>query len=732
MSPTCCLPVQAALLHCTVSHCLQVERKLARLQRRVRSLSDSAISSDFTETESTSVSPRNSRLPVTDGKTEGVGPDLAFYNAAIAHSPQEVFLARREDAEGPRLLPYPSGKRREGQQGKSLEDSGNIHDDQWQDTCTGLQEEERGPSGDTPGVKQTHSGETAAPRMSPRGVGDATSAQLAAGAAVKPQQGAGHADQSTLSQEGRAGSASQSERRAVPLSPESTCHTPALVSEPGDAVSPTRQAFPELTRLPGRFPERVVDAILSVQQSWPAAAFASHSRSLRKRRGLLGRKTKSLSSLADLAAAQERSDLEENLLEQARLIMQVARVPSGLDLSTGGPAGGGFANAAGEETGYDQEALAVDWVDGHFHPAKSGQALLVSRHPPTPAEGVSHAWLVSAERGRAQTVGEDALSRDERLSVRSGPLPADLVRSLSEQAAGQAVRASVGGRMQAMLTDGSGPRPPPVPQRADPDAESVTSITSVYGSSTAPSVSELSDASYGQTEGGLHYHHPELLSADVDSDRLLSDDRLLSSGELEVAAINARAAVIRSRPHTDTESAERALSPGEEILADILARQTAVASPTTDNRAGDRSSARRLDQPRIRGSSPRRCPPSGPDGGVSPQELLLPRETVQRLQRAGLGLDDGEAVEDLLQTGACEDLESDGLSAGQRRMLLTKALSTSNLARGRCLSEGDERQSLAWPVRTCVCIPVQTSADRHFVSVFCMFCITVGNLIVSM
>ena len=148
------------------------------------------------------MSPRNSRLPVTDGKAEGVGPDLAFYSAALAHSPQEVFVARREEAEGPRLLPYPPGKRREGHQGKSLEDSGNIHDDQWQDTCTGPQEEERGPSGVTPGVRQTHSGETAAPRMSPRGVGDATSAQLAAGAAVKPQRGAGHADQSTLSQEG--------------------------------------------------------------------------------------------------------------------------------------------------------------------------------------------------------------------------------------------------------------------------------------------------------------------------------------------------------------------------------------------------------------------------------------------------------------------------------------------------------------------------------------------------
>ena len=648
---------------------------------------------------------------------DGLVPELA-YNAPFPHSPQEVFVARREDVDGPHLLLQAEGKRGEGKLEKSLEDSGNIHDDHWQDTSAGLQGEDRGPSGDTHGARKTRPGESAALSKSPGGVGGATSAQLTAsgsaatwsnsnqpGAPVSatPQRLTGNADSSASTQEVRGASASQSERQTAPSSQEVVVsRAPAYVSKLGDVPSPTRQAVPELTRLPGRFPERVVDAVLSVQQSWPAAAFASHSRSQRKRRGLLGRKTKSLSSLADLAAAQERSDLEENLLEQARLIMQVARVPSGLDLTTTtttSPAGRGFANADGEETVYDQDALAVEWVDGHFHPTKSGQALIVSRHPHAPAEDIPHAWLVSPGRGTAP--GADQHTWDFRLSMGPGPHQADILRSVSEEAARHIMNAGFGGRMQAvaLLSEDGSARRPPDPKNALPDAESITSTTSVYGSSSAPSVSDLSDAAYGQTEGERLHHHPQLRSRDVDSDSLVSDERLLSSGELEVAAINARAAVMKIRPQTDTDASSRALSPGEEILADILARQRGAASPAKSTHASDHGSARRSDQRRIRGASPRRRPTSRQDECLSPEELLLPEETAQRLQQARLGLYKHETLEDMLQSGAREALQSAELSASQLRMLRCKAMSTSDLGRGRYLSEEDQQVSLAWQVR---------------------------------
>ena len=593
----------------------QVERKIANLQRRVRSLSDSAISSDFTEPESTSVSPRNSRIPVSDIKMDGFTTEQAFYSSAFPQTPQHVYLSRREGDDAAQLLAYFEKKHGEEKIEKSLEDSGNIHDDQWQDTCSGQEEECLGSSVDTPRGRLTPTEEGGTQDTSSLGLGDATRSQHTVSGSGRKLIHSGHLLPS-----------SQQLQRAQPKS-----LLPSHRAGSGHA-SFAERAIAQPHQLES-FSGQVMDAVLSVQQSWPTTAFESYSHLRKKRKGLLGRRTKSVNDLTELMAARDRCCLEEALFEQVRVIMQTARAPS---------------EAASRTTARDDMSSADRDM----------------QHLPDASAQSSHHIEESAGSGTAK--------------IPSLETHAHMLKEASRQAATQIVKAGAGRSERGHV-----PTPShrvtihPLNDQASAVSDSETDTTTpVCGSFTASSMSDESDTTLSDMRGRLEEHS--------DSDGMISDEYLLTSGELEVAAINARAAVRNSRPETDNDSASRALSPGEEILAGIIARQWGVSSD-----ANNGSSPKRLDQLRIRGGSPPRRPPSRREGCLSPEELSLPEETLQHLQQ---GLDEDETLEDVFQSADFERLQGEGLSPSQQRMLRSKASSVSCVGQGHYAQEEDEQE----------------------------------------
>ena len=616
-----------------LAYVFQVERKIARLQRRVRSLSDSAISSDFTEPESTSVSPRSSRIPISDGKVEGVTSDFAFHSQPL---PQDMFVAWGEEADRLHPAVIPEGRKGTGMLLKSLEDSGNIHDDQWLDTCAGMEGEGHGLSTDVRSMKPSScdqwNGSKPAPDM------------------MSATKDSWHEEQTQYVSALR-------KHKSFALPGQGRFSTP-----------PTRG---NLSGLQGGFPHRVVDAVLSVQPQ------QSHTLSLSPRRGkgLLGRRSKSLSSLTELALARYRSDFEENLLEQVKKIMQVARVRSSADLTV--RAKREFGNASGADTVYDQDALAVEWEDGHFHPPKSGRVVSHRSRPVT--EGISHAWLVSAERGALQESYDEGQKRAPGLSIVQGPQYTGLSvsSSLPDTAPSDLDTASKREQAQPDSSDvhAGVSIPLPTQQTEQADMESVTSITSLYGSSSVPSLSDCTCDQENDAQQEDYSPH----SADM------STDILLSSGEIELANIHAISAAALRASGGDADSTG-SLEGGAQGVRNAT-RQRSNWSTSRSSTTTSPSSPRRWNRRRF----PWRHHSPEPDRCPSPGELILPKQTEQLLQEIHDGLDESETLEDLIQSGVCRDLCSVKLSSGQERMLLCKAMSMSCLGPGRYVGEEGER-----------------------------------------
>ncbi|KAK7487108.1 hypothetical protein BaRGS_00021603, partial [Batillaria attramentaria] len=654
----------------------EVERKIAHLQRRVRSLSDSAISSDFTEPESTSVSPRSSRFRDADSKVDGymaeAFPLNYLFPSAVSGDLHEVLVARAEGGAVPSHIVTSAASRAEGNSGgkleKSLADSGNIHDDDWQDS---EQEFLNADSEQSPGGRQQQQ-HSASGGDVPSQLSYAvnTSRDTVVSKDSKNHAPVHFVDAGTV----RSGDGIVVKERSKTSKPvteqeASACASDSLHHSRPSVVRPHHSEVlrsVELAQLSGRFPERVVNAVLSVPQS--THPLPSARRWHRRRRGMVGRRTKSLGDLPEMLTSQQRSDLEENLREQAQLILKVVAPRHIVDTTT---STGGWADNSGEGTDYGQGDLAVEWVDGHFHPRHGGQASLIPHHPRPATEGISHAWLVSAERAVEGEVqhGMDTDSDTQRT------LPVSRMQQIpstnTETSAGLPSRHDLLPVDKGSVTS---------------VAESITSTGSTFGSSKAPSLSGVSeDWDRASTRTEELRSRDQTQSPEMDSESMLSDDRLLSSGELEVAAINARAAVRGSRPFTDSDTDSRPLSPGEQILADILARQGSTASPTKSIEASEGSNwirSVRYKPGRGTGSPRRRLPPEH-DGSISPGELMLSEETIQRLRDARVELSAHE-----FQAEA--ELESEQLTVAQSRMLLRKSFSSSNIGTGHYTYEEDE------------------------------------------
>ncbi|XP_076464871.1 uncharacterized protein LOC143296707 isoform X2 [Babylonia areolata] len=650
---------------------LEVERKIARLQRRVRSLSDSAISSDFTEPESTTVSPRSSRIPVMEGKVEGVASDGTYYNASPPDDPQFMNERRKE-----MLLE------------KSLEDSGHIQDDCWQDTCTDIPEGGRVLCGSPMQRKafseSVHSMPSHILRM--RSVAQSTdhSQDLTTNNVTFQAEPSSHGDNPDVlavpHEKIQMNNGLAQDRHCMPSPHEYDPRTLLHSTKSYDGSRSAVLRHTDLFSLPGHFPERVVDAVLSLEQAWSPLACTSKILSPRRRKGFLHRRTKSLNNLVELAAAQNRSDLEENLLEQARLIMQVARVPSGTDLTSSRRS---FGDASGGESVFDHHGVAVDWVDGHFHPAKGIQASLVAHRPRAVHEGIYHAWLVSAENGVTEDAVMDSSVDNERPFMTQKQHEKFVVGSVSEHAERQTKKVGLSGlggqqtQLASWISNMATDNAAPSQHSFQPGTSSVSSASSVIGSSTVPSLST------GEDEEDLQHHDQ---SSDKDS------NSYLSSGEVDLSAVSDMAVTRKSNIELKSNRLNMA-----EAFTSHKGRHLDAGSPTrSSDTVSDQSSPRRWNFKECRKLRSHGNPTFRQERSFSPGELSLPEETVLWLQQARVGLREHETLDDLLQSDLCETLGSPELTAGQLRSLLCKSMSTSNLGQGGYANEEDGQEVSKW------------------------------------